>query len=297
MKRAPKDFTELARFLNQVGLSGVQKFLGNQTYDADQGGQNYYGRTADGGYVIGGNQGGYMGFDSTGKFFDLTKYAGNAERPEGAPSSPFTAQLKMVNSDWYKGLFNNVITSMNQPATPTTPTIPTSSSGGGYQYPDYQAQQEAAAAEAEKAAGIKNRDKLYGEYIKAAEATIDDVDGQIARERSNSALMGIHYDMNDEIRAQRLQNYFTEIWAEENQTQLDELIGKWGEPKGFDGYILTRAEEQPEATTGDKVKPSNTFVSSSGQRKQTMEGQGETEDEGPGTVGASLGGRKSLLGI
>ena len=297
IQRAPTSFVELGSLLQRAGFSGAQQFLGSQGYGE---GGRLYGRTADGGIGIGGPDGAYMGYDAQGRFFDRTSY-NLEEMPENAVRDRTSAQIGLTQSGWYNELFNNLISQQNAPQTPSIPTIPSSGGGGGggNPYAGYQAQQEAAAQAAEQAAGIKNRDKLYEEYIKATEATIEDVDSQISRERSSAALMGIQYEMDDNRRQNRLQDYFTQIWAEENQTQLNELMDKYGNPEGFDGWLLTRAE--PKEDTGEAQPTqtqSNALVSASGTRKKVAPKEDvDTEETTTGTVGAPLGGRKSLLGI
>lgn len=94
----------------------------------------------------------------------------------------------------------------------------------------------------EEKEGIFQRDSLYREYIDSVSLATDYVNSQIDNEISNANLMGIEYRMTDEIKQSRLENYFASIWGEGADMELKSLVGKWGEPTGFEGYVLTRGE-------------------------------------------------------
>lgn len=165
-----------------------------------------------------------------------------------------------------------------------------SASAESSSYADALAQQEASMAQAEedarRAAGIAERDQLFGSYMDAASSATDFIGSEIDRERSNARLLGIDYTMTDEIKSTRINDYFASIWGEGEQGRLDALMGEWGNPQGFSGYTVTRGDGSKYAgTEGSEEEISKT----QGQRPATI----VTEEEEP-TLGGQVG---NVLGV
>ena len=108
-----------------------------------------------------------------------------------------------------------------------------------------QQQKEAAAqaeAERRRIEGTNKRDALYSQYMDAAGTATDFINQQINDEMSNARLLGIDYQMDDEMKSQRIGDYFASIWGEGQQSQLEALMGQWGNPSGFDGFTISRGD-------------------------------------------------------
>ena len=148
--------------------------------------------------------------------------------------------------------------------------------------PDYEAiyaQQAAAAAEAqraaERAAGIQERDSLYSQYLNAAGEATDFINNEINREMSNARLLGIDYQINDEMKSQRISNYFASVWGEGDQSQLENLFSQWGKPKGFKGFTLERGNAS--AYTGGQETPEQSVSATGTKKPKTLASSPEEE--------------------
>ena len=126
-------------------------------------------------------------------------------------------------------------------------------------YPTYEEQmadQERLQQEAEernrRIQGENDRDKLYSGYMDAASTATDYINSEIDREKSNAALLGIDYSITDEMKSQRISDYFATIWGEGEQGQLEALIGEWGNPAGFTGFTITRGDASTYASTAEE---------------------------------------------
>lgn len=155
------------------------------------------------------------------------------------------------------------------------PDMPSGPSGPSY---------EEQLAEQRRQQGVSERNKLYSEYINAVDVATDYVTSEIEKERANAELLGIEFTMTDELKQNRISNYFATIWGAGDQSRLEGLIDEWGAPAGFDGWILQRGEgggyaAQPEEPDG---------TPSSGQTRTLIETEDEDEEEG--ILGASLVG-------
>jgi len=109
--------------------------------------------------------------------------------------------------------------------------------------------QAQAAAEAQKQQeallrerGESDRDQLYSGYMDAANSATDNVNSEIADESSNARLLGVEYDITDDQKQQRIGDYFATLWGEGQQSQLEGLMDKWGEPEGFEGFSVARGD-------------------------------------------------------
>ena len=125
----------------------------------------------------------------------------------------------------------------------------------GGQQADYQAQLAAQEAERLKTQGLNDRDALYSDYISAASSATDYINAQVGDERSNAALLGIDYNITDTQKSDRISNYFASIWGEGDQSRLEGLFDKWGNPEGFEEFAISRGTASTEGAAGkEKVK-------------------------------------------
>lgn len=99
------------------------------------------------------------------------------------------------------------------------------------------------AEENRRKQGIIDRDALYGRYTSAADTATQYIDTQIARERADARLLGVDYNITDELRQQRIQDYFSTIWSDTQQAQLESYFKEWGDPEGFTGWSLSRGNQ------------------------------------------------------
>ena len=103
------------------------------------------------------------------------------------------------------------------------------------------------------ASGVGTREQLFKDYTDAAGSAADYVNSQITNERSNAALMGIKYDITDEQKAQRINDYFATLWTESQQADLQSAMDVWGDPKGFTGFTVTRGDASTQAQGNESV--------------------------------------------
>lgn len=92
------------------------------------------------------------------------------------------------------------------------------------------------------AQGESDRDSAYADYMDAAGSSTDYVNAEIAKERANAKLLNIDYDMTNDVKAQRVNDYFATVWGEGQQSKLDQLMGEFGNPEGFTEYAVTRGD-------------------------------------------------------
>jgi hypothetical protein len=148
---------------------------------------------------------------------------------------------------------------------------------------DYAAQLAAQEEARRIAEGTAARDKLFSSYMDAAGTATDYVNSEINREMSNAKLLGIDYAIDDEMKGQRISDYFATIWGEGEQSQLEGYIRDFGNPTGFTGFSITRGDGSKYA----KRPGSETQESVSGGIKPTLATEEEEVLGGPATV---LGG-------
>ena len=162
-------------------------------------------------------------------------------------------------------------------------------SGGGVDFEaQMQAQQDMLAqqeAERQRIEGENSRDALYGQYMDAAGSATDYINQQIANEQANARLLGIDYQIDDEMKGTRISDYFASIWGEGQQQQLEALMGEWGKPAGFGGFTITRGD-----AGNIKGEPGGeeSVGAGQGQRPTIVDPAAEEEDV--------LGGAATVLG-
>jgi len=95
-------------------------------------------------------------------------------------------------------------------------------------YAQMQAAQAEAMEEARIAGLTSKRDAMIGGYFDAANSATTYVSEKIAQEKANAALMGVDYSMTDELKNERISNYFSSLWSEGNQSELEASFGEIG---------------------------------------------------------------------
>jgi hypothetical protein len=148
---------------------------------------------------------------------------------------------------------------------------------------DYAAQLAAQEEARRIAEGTAARDKLFSSYMDAAGTATDYVNSEINREMANAKLLGIDYAIDDEMKSQRISDYFATIWGEGEQAQLEGYMKDFGNPEGFTGFQITRGDGSKYA----KQPGSETQEAVSGGIKPTLATEEEEVLGGPATV---LGG-------
>ena len=131
----------------------------------------------------------------------------------------------------------------------------------GPSYEEQQADYDARQAEIARQQGIAERDTAFSSYLDAAGTATDYVTGEIQKEQSNANLLGIDYTMTDELKATRINDYFSTIWGEGEHTNLTGLMSKWGDPTGFTGFSITRGDGSVYAS---KTEGGDTLATSKG---------------------------------
>ena len=167
--------------------------------------------------------------------------------------------------------------------------MPHTPESSGPSYEEQLAEQERMQREAEarqaRIAGENDRDSLYSAYMDAASTATDYINSEIDREQSNAKLLGIDYVMDDEMKSQRISDYFATVWGEGEQSRLEALMGKWGNPQGFGGFTVTRGDASKYASQeGEETEVGQ----SRGQKPKPTLVTDEEED--------TLGGNATILG-
>ena len=133
--------------------------------------------------------------------------------------------------------------------------------------------------EIQKQNDIAKRDQLFSEYMDAATAATDYINQQIQQERANATLMGIDYVITDEIKQQRINDYFASLWGEGEDKTLKQLIKQYGNPEGFTGeWLVTRGTASTDTTT--KQTESSTSIAPKAKRKKAESILPESEQLG-----------------
>jgi hypothetical protein len=71
-------------------------------------------------------------------------------------------------------------------------------------------------------------DDIMGARLDAAGSAIDFVTSQIQKEQSNANLLGVDYNITDEIKQTRINNQFASMWGESDEAKLMDLASIWG---------------------------------------------------------------------
>ena len=123
------------------------------------------------------------------------------------------------------------------------------------------------------ATGIEGRGTDYESYLDNFSAATTYINEQISTEEKNAALIGVDYDITDEDRSRRINEYFGTMWSETDQQGLQDIFEEWGNPEGFTDWL-----HDPDLWTWE------------------TEGGGDTEDDsGPAQERQRKGGSSSSL--
>ena len=146
----------------------------------------------------------------------------------------------------------------------------------------YAAQQQAQeeAMEEARLGGLRNkRDAMISGYMDAANDATSFVTDKIAGEKSNAAMMGVNYNMSDEIKNERISNYFSSIWSEGNQADLEGSFAEVG-AGGFEQSLWRGegTEAGPAGSVGDQkagggitARPKKTLIDEEKQLEQNKD--------------------------
>lgn len=109
---------------------------------------------------------------------------------------------------------------------------------------------KAAQELAIKNAALARRDELFSERLTNASLATDYVTSQLKEEASTANLLGVDFNVTDEQKAGRINDYFATLWGEGSQKELDTLIKNYGGPDGFDGnWGVTRGNASNTTST------------------------------------------------
>lgn len=110
------------------------------------------------------------------------------------------------------------------------------------QQEDAMRQLEAQREEDRVAFGENQRDNFYNDYLDAVGAATDYVNSSIESEKANADLLGIEYNITEEGKSERINDYFSTLWSDGDQSRLQSLFDEFGEVEGFSGFTVTRGE-------------------------------------------------------
>ena len=190
---------------------------------------------------------------------------------------------KYANEQAQSRMFEQMFMGMMQPQSSGT-SVETQQQRYQDSLDKQQAEYDARLEEQRVITGQNARDTSYAGYLDAAGIAADYVTGEIANERSNAALLGIDYDITDEQKSTRINDYFATLWGEGQQSEMENLFNEWGNPQGFGGFSVTRGNAE---TYAAKSQPAETLATSKGLRPQTS--LATEEDETLGAPSGALG--------
>ena len=179
-------------------------------------------------------------------------YAGQAAAQAG--EAPITNTNHPEYSYWMQG-YNNYIDSQNTQSSTEELISGMSEMFAPMEFPEIpEVDYDAIIKEQRDTANTSRRDTLFSGYMTAAESAVDYINQQINEERSNAALLGIDYQLTDEMKQQRINKYFDSLWGAGDELELDNLIKDYGNPTGFDGTWTIRRTTD-EAADADAPVP------------------------------------------
>ncbi len=79
----------------------------------------------------------------------------------------------------------------------------------------------------------------------------DFVNNQIESERSNAALLGIDFNIDDEIKATRINDYFGTLYNQGDYDTLQNLNTEFGDPENPLEFLITRGAAVDTAADGE----------------------------------------------
>ena len=174
-----------------------------------------------------------------------------------------------------------------QPTSFHMPHMPNSAhSGSSVQMPDYKAILAEQQAAAERLAGETEVKNWYNRKHESANAAADSINSLIASEAGHAAQYGLDYNITDEEKRERINNYFASLWSESDEKSLNDLIGKWGDQGITWDNGVERGEYNPDSLDL-KDRPAGGKVAAKSQSNTSRTVL--TEDEVLGTSGTALG--------
>lgn len=179
-------------------------------------------------------------------------YAGQAAAQQGLP--PQTNTNHPEYSYWIQG-YNDYINSQNTRSSTEELRSGMPEMFAPMEFPEIpEVDYDAIIKKQQDTANISRRDTLFSGYMTAAESAVDYINQQIMEERSNAALLGIDYQLTDEMKQERINKYFDTLWGAGEELELDTLIKDYGNPTGFDGNWPIRRTKD-EAADADAPVP------------------------------------------
>jgi hypothetical protein len=154
---------------------------------------------------------------------------------------------------------------------------------------DYLANQE----EQKRTEGISRRDELYADYLDAVDKATNYVNDQIEQEKANADLLGVQYNMDDDTKNQRISDYFASIWGAGQQSELEKLMNDWGNPEGFEDWLITRGD-------ASKVEPEQSGlqeVQGATNRQSTLPSLNDEDEDDLGLTSTSKKKKTNVLGL
>lgn len=198
-------------------------------------------------------------------------YAGQAAAQAGKP--PQTNTNHPEYSYWIQG-YNDYINSQNTRSSTEKLMSGMSEMFAPMEFPEIpEVDYDKIIKEQQDTANISRRDTLFSGYMTAAESAVDYVNQQIMEERSNAALLGIDYQLTDEMKQQRINKYFDTLWGAGDELELDTLIKDYGNPTGFDGNWTIRRTKD-EAADADAPVPYEGLMLAGGPIKKPAQYKG-----------------------
>lgn len=103
---------------------------------------------------------------------------------------------------------------------------------------DLQERTEKAQKEAEERQRTQKREQAYSDIetlfvsrLEAEETAISSVDKEIAEEQAHADLRGVDFEITEEQRLTRIQERFEEFWDVRYETELSDLMSRYGGPE------------------------------------------------------------------
>jgi hypothetical protein len=167
--------------------------------------------------------------------------------------------------------------------------MPMPESGSASINEDYLANQE----DQKRTEGISRRDELYADYLDSVDKATNYVNDQIEQERANADLLGVQYNMDDSIKNERISDYFASIWGAGQQSELEKLMTDWGNPEGFDDWLIVRGD----ASKVDPEQSGLKEVQGATNRQTTLPSLTDEDDDDLGLTSTSKSKSSNVLGL
>jgi hypothetical protein len=116
---------------------------------------------------------------------------------------------------------------------------------------------------------VSSRDAMISDRLSAEDAAVNYVNNQIDKERSNASLFGIDYKIDQSSKDKRISDYFSSVWGEGDESNLNSLFEEVGTPEGFGDFKLKRGTPaaSPEENPTNKVVSSSSGIRNRGNNR------------------------------